>query len=73
MVGLHLLIRTLVGLKLNVKEKNMTLREHQKQIDKLQKRLAELVDELRTTQSDIKQFKSAVAKDMKRLVEVVKK
>ena len=73
MVGLHLLIRTLVGLKLNVKEKNMTLREHQKQIDKLQKRLAELVDELRTTQSDIKQFKSAVAKDMKRLVEETKK
>ena len=51
----------------------MTLREHQKQIDKLQKRLAELVDELRTTQSDIKQFKSAVAKDMKRLVEETKK
>ena len=73
MVGLHLLIRTLVGLKLNVKEKNMTLIEHQKQIDKLQKRLAELVDELRTTQSDIKQFKSAVAKDMKRLVEETKK
>jgi H2-forming N5,N10-methylenetetrahydromethanopterin dehydrogenase-like enzyme len=63
----------LVGLKLNVKEKNMTLREHQKQIDKLQKRLAEVVDELRITQSDIKQFKSAVANDIKRLVEVVKK
>ena len=51
----------------------MTLKEQQKQIDKLQARISDLVDELRFTQSDIKQFKSAVAKDMKRLVEETKK
>ena len=51
----------------------MNLREQQKQIDRMQARIAQLVDELRTTQSDIKQFKSAVARDMKRLVESKKK
>ena len=73
MVGLLLLIQTLVVWKWNAKEKKMTLKEQQKQIDRMQARIAQLVDELRTTQSDIKQFKSAVARDMKRLVESKKK
>ena len=47
----------------------MTLKEQQKQITQLQRRISDLVDELRTMQSDIKQFKSAVAKDMKRALE----
>ena len=51
----------------------MTLKEQQKQIDKLQARITDLVDELRSTQADVKQFKSAVAKDMQRLVEETKK
>ena len=46
----------------------MTLKEQQKQIDQMQRRIAELVDELRTTQADVRQFKSAVAKDLQRLV-----
>ena len=73
MVGLLLLIQTLGVWKWNVKENKMNLREQQKQIDRMQARIAQLVDELRTTQSDIKQFKSAVARDMKRLVESKKK
>jgi H2-forming N5,N10-methylenetetrahydromethanopterin dehydrogenase-like enzyme len=51
----------------------MTLKEQQKQIDKLQRRISDLVDELRITQADVRQFKSAVAKDMQRLVEETKK
>lgn len=51
----------------------MTLKEQQKQINKLQARISELVDELRSTQADVRQFKSAVTKDMKRLVEETKK
>ena len=51
----------------------MTLKEQQKQIDKLQQRISQLVDELRVTQADVKQFKSAVANDMRRLVEETKK
>ena len=73
MVGLLLLIQTLVVWKWNVKEEKMTLKEQQKQIDKLQQRISQLVDELRVTQADVKQFKSAVANDMRRLVEETKK
>lgn len=51
----------------------MTLKEQQKQIDKLQQRISQLVDEIRVTQADVKQFKSAVAKDMRRLAEETKK
>lgn len=51
----------------------MTLKQQQVQIDNLQKRISDLVDELRTTQADVRQFKSAVAKDMQRLVEETKK
>jgi len=46
----------------------MTLKEQQKQIDQMQRRIAELVDELRMTQNDMVQFKKAVANDMQRLV-----
>jgi len=46
----------------------MTLKEQQKQINQLQMRISELVDELRTTQADVNQFKKAVANDMQRLV-----
>ena len=46
----------------------MTLKEQQKQIDQMQRRIAELVDELRMTQNDVNQFKKAVASDMQRLV-----
>jgi len=49
----------------------MTLKEQQKQIDKLQQRISELVDELRSTQADVKQFKSAVTRDMKRAYEAI--
>tara|TARA_A100001515_G_scaffold91921_1_gene73324 strand:+ start:4039 stop:4215 length:177 start_codon:yes stop_codon:yes gene_type:complete len=58
---------------LNVKEKTMTLKEQQKQIGQLQRRISDLVDEMRAMQSDVKQFKRAVASDMKRLVEEKKK
>jgi cell fate (sporulation/competence/biofilm development) regulator YmcA (YheA/YmcA/DUF963 family) len=51
----------------------MTLKEQQKQIGQLQRRISDLVDEMRTMQSDVKQFKRAVASDMKRLVEEKKK
>jgi len=46
----------------------MTLKEQQKQIDQMQRRIAELVDELRITQNDVNQFKKAVANDLQRLV-----
>tara|TARA_R100000008_G_C3546747_1_gene147991 strand:- start:693 stop:923 length:231 start_codon:yes stop_codon:yes gene_type:complete len=71
LVGLLLLIQTLGVWKWNVKEEKMTLKEQQKQIDKLQQRISELVDELRSTQADVKQFKSAVTRDMKRAYEAI--
>ena len=46
----------------------MTLKEQQKQIDYLQRRVNELVDELKMSQNDMVQFKKAVAKDMQRLI-----
>jgi molecular chaperone GrpE (heat shock protein) len=57
--------------KWNVKEEKMTLKEQQKQIDKLQLRIAELVDELRSTQADVKQFKTAVSRDIKRAYDAI--
>jgi molecular chaperone GrpE (heat shock protein) len=71
LVGLLLLIQTLVVWKWNVKEEKMTLKEQQKQIDKLQLRIAELVDELRSTQADVKQFKTAVSRDIKRAYDAI--
>lgn len=71
MVGLLLLIQTLGVWKWNVKEEKMTLKEQQKQIDKLQLRIAELVDELRSTQADVKQFKTAVSRDIKRAYDAI--
>jgi len=68
LVGQQKYLPTSVGLKLNVKETTMTLKEQQKQIDQMQRRIAELVDELRTTQADVRQFKKAVANDLQRLV-----
>jgi len=47
----------------------MTLKEQQKQISKLFQRVSELVDELRMTQSELKTFKEAVARDMQRALE----
>ena len=43
----------------------MTLKEQQKQIDQMQRRIAELVDELRTTQADVRQFKSALLRGLR--------
>jgi molecular chaperone GrpE (heat shock protein) len=71
LVGLLLLIQTLGVWKWNVKEEKMTLKEQQKQIDKLQLRIAELVDELRSTQADVKQFKTAVSRDIKRAYDAI--
>jgi len=51
----------------------MTLKEQQEQIDHLQKRIGTLVDELRITQADVKNFKEAVARDMKRTIDLIKK
>ena len=51
----------------------MTLKEQQKQIDRLQKRISELVEDLRLTQADVKSFKTAVSRDVKRAFEVLKK
>lgn len=47
----------------------MTLKEQQKQISQLQRRISDLVDEMRTMQSDIRQFKNAVASDMRLVLE----
>jgi uncharacterized coiled-coil protein SlyX len=49
----------------------MSVKEQQKQIIRLQQRLTELVDELRSTQSDINSFKESVARDIKRTIELV--
>ena len=47
----------------------MTLKEQQKQIYKLHQRVSDLVDELKMTQSELKTFKQAVARDMQRALE----
>tara|TARA_R110002020_G_scaffold207884_2_gene413463 strand:+ start:930 stop:1121 length:192 start_codon:yes stop_codon:yes gene_type:complete len=53
------------------KEKTMmNMFEQQKEIKRLSLRLRELVDELRQTQNDLKQFKEAVARDIKRTIEM---
>ena len=44
----------------------MTMKE---KMDKLQQRIAVLVDDLRETQADVERFKKAVARDMKRALE----
>ena len=51
----------------------MTLKEQQKQIGQLQRRISDLVDEMRTMQSDIRQFKTRVASDMRIALEGQKK
>lgn len=51
----------------------MTLKEQQVQIDRLKTRITTLVDELRVTQADVKTFKEAVARDMQRAFEQIKK
>lgn len=48
----------------------MNMFEQQKEIKRLSLRLRELVDELRQTQNDLKQFKEAVARDIKRTIEM---
>ena len=49
----------------------MTLKEQEVQINRMQKRIGQLVEELRITQSDVKTFKSNVARDMKRAFEQI--
>tara|TARA_R110001583_G_scaffold52090_9_gene161989 strand:+ start:1430 stop:1609 length:180 start_codon:yes stop_codon:yes gene_type:complete len=51
----------------------MTLKLHQAQINRMQKRIAELVEELRLTQNELKTFKIAVSKDVKRAFERLEK
>ena len=50
----------------------MDFKQQQKNITKLQERINSLVDELRTTQIEIKAFKEAVARDMKAMFEHIK-
>ena len=50
----------------------MTFKKQQEQIKRLQSRIAELVEELRITQSDVKNFKESVARDMQRAFELIK-
>ena len=53
----------------------MTIKEQKDQkehIARLQRRLTEIVDELRETQRDLKGFKEAVARDIKRTIDLVK-
>ena len=50
----------------------MNMFEQQKEIKRLASRLSELVDELRATQVDLKSFKAAVARDIKRTIEMNK-
>ena len=50
----------------------MTLKEQKVQLARLQRRLTEVVDELRETQNDLKGFKEAVARDIKRTIDLVK-
>tara|TARA_R110002110_G_scaffold186504_1_gene393662 strand:- start:729 stop:908 length:180 start_codon:yes stop_codon:yes gene_type:complete len=47
----------------------MTLKQHETQINRLQQRIAELVEELRQTQGELKTFKKRVAYDMKNVLE----
>ena len=47
----------------------MTLKQHETQINRLQQRIAELVEELRQTQGELKAFKKRVAYDMKNVLE----
>ena len=49
----------------------MTLKEQQEQINHLQKRIGTLVDELRITQADVKNFKEAIARDMQRAFKLI--
>ena len=44
----------------------MTLKEQQQQINRMQKRISVLVDEIRLGQTEMKNFKKDVARDMKR-------
>ena len=50
----------------------MTLKEQGQQIKRLQGRVIELVEDLRSTQADIKFFKEAVARDIQRTIDLVK-
>jgi|19_taG_2_1085344.scaffolds.fasta_scaffold11509_6 hypothetical protein len=49
----------------------MTLKEQEAQINRMQKRISQLVEELRITQADVKTFKGNVARDMKRAFEQI--
>jgi len=49
----------------------MTLKEQQKEIERLQRRIVDLVDDLRITQGDIKAFKEAIARDMQRAFKLI--
>jgi len=51
----------------------MKLKGQEGQVNKLQERINTLVDELRVTQAEIKTFKEAVARDMQRVFEQLKK
>ena len=47
-------------------------KDQKAQITHLQRRIIEIVDELRATQSELKGFKEAVARDIKRTIDLVK-
>tara|TARA_R110000824_G_scaffold356764_1_gene544028 strand:- start:720 stop:896 length:177 start_codon:yes stop_codon:yes gene_type:complete len=56
-----------------LKEKTMTLKQHNEKINKMQRRISELVDELRLTQNELRVFKQDVSRDIKRAFEKIEK
>ena len=56
-----------------IQGEEMKLKGQEGQVNKLQERINTLVDELRVTQAEIKTFKEAVARDMQRVFEQLKK
>jgi len=51
------------------KEKKMSLRQQQKQIIEVKVRISELVDEVAGLKSELKFFREAVARDMKKALQ----
>ena len=51
----------------------MTLKQHNEKINKMQRRISELVDELRLTQNELRVFKQDVSRDIKRAFEKIEK
>jgi len=51
----------------------MNLKQQEEQIKRLQLRVVDLVEELKTTQNDIKNFKEAISRDLKRAFELIER